>query len=216
MNIILLGPPGAGKGTQAKRLEARRGMKQLSTGDMLRAAVAAGTEHGKKAKAVMDRGDLVSDETVVSIIADRLDQPDAVRGFILDGFPRNVAQAAALDRMMASRGLGLDMVIELAVDDDALVRRLSGRFSCALCGKGYHDAFERPKVEGRCDGCGSTQFVRRADDNAETVKSRLGVYNRQTAPLVAYYATRGKLRKVDGMAGIDEVSRQIEEALDIA
>jgi adenylate kinase len=216
MNIILLGPPGAGKGTQAKRLEARRGMKQLSTGDMLRAAVASGTEHGKKAKAVMERGDLVPDETVVSIIADRLDQPDAKRGFILDGFPRNVAQAAALDRMLATRGLNLDMIIELAVDDEALVRRLSGRFSCAACGKGYHDAFERPKVEGCCDGCGSTEFVRRADDNAETVKSRLGVYNRQTAPLVAYYATRGKLRKVDGMAGIEEVSRQIEEALDIA
>jgi adenylate kinase len=216
MNIILLGPPGAGKGTQAKRLEARRGMKQLSTGDMLRAAVAAGTEHGKKAKAVMDRGDLVSDETVVSIIADRLDQPDARRGFILDGFPRNVAQAAALDRMMASRGLKLDIVIELAVDDEALVRRLSGRFSCSGCGKGYHDAFEPPRTEGRCDVCGSSDFVRRADDNAETVKSRLGIYNRQTAPLVAYYATLGKLRRVDGMAAIDEVSRQIEEALRIA
>jgi adenylate kinase len=216
MNIILLGPPGAGKGTQARRLEARRGMKQLSTGDMLRAAVAAGTEHGTKAKAIMDRGDLVSDETVVSIIADRLNQPDAGAGFILDGFPRNVAQAAALDSMMAARGLALHMVIELAVDEEALVRRLSGRFSCAGCGKGYHDVFERPKVEGRCDACGGSDFVRRADDKAETVKSRLGVYKRQTAPLVAYYATRGKLKKVDGMAEIDEVSRQIEEALNIA
>jgi adenylate kinase len=216
MNIILLGPPGAGKGTQAKRLEARRGMKQLSTGDMLRAAVAAGTEHGKKAKAVMDRGDLVSDETVVSIIADRLDEPDAKRGFILDGFPRNVVQAAALDRMLASRGFRLDMVIELAVDDEALVRRLSGRFSCSGCGKGYHEAFERPRSEGRCDACGGSDFVRRADDNAETVKSRLGIYNRQTAPLVAYYAALGKLKRIDGMAGIDEVSRQIEEALRIA
>ena len=216
MNMILLGPPGAGKGTQAKRLEARRGMKQLSTGDMLRAAVAAGTEHGKKAKAVMDRGDLVSDETVVSIIADRLDEPDAGRGFILDGFPRNVAQAAALDRIMDSRGLALDLVIELAVEDEALVRRIGGRFSCAECGKGYHDVFEPPKIEGRCDGCGSSAFVRRADDNAETVMSRLSIYNRQTAPLVAYYAGRGKLRKVDGMAEIDEVSRQIEEALNIA
>jgi adenylate kinase len=216
MNIILLGPPGAGKGTQARRLEARRGMKQLSTGDMLRAAVAAGTEHGRKAKAVMDRGDLVSDETVVSIIADRLNQPDAMAGFILDGFPRNVAQAAALDSMMAARGLALDMVIELAVDDEALVRRLSGRFGCAGCGKGYHDVFERPKVEGRCDVCGGAAFVRREDDSAETVKSRLGVYNRQTAPLVSYYATRGKLKQIDGMAEIDEVSRQIEEALNIA
>jgi adenylate kinase len=216
MNIILLGPPGAGKGTQARRLEARRGMKQLSTGDMLRAAVAAGTEHGRKAKAVMDRGDLVSDETVVSIIADRLNQPDAMAGFILDGFPRNVAQAAALDSMMAARGLALDMVIELAVDDEALIRRLSGRFGCAGCGKGYHDVFERPKVEGRCDVCGGVAFVRREDDSAETVKSRLGVYNRQTAPLVSYYATRGKLKQIDGMAEIDEVSRQIEEALNIA
>jgi adenylate kinase len=178
--------------------------------------VAAGTEHGRKAKAVMDRGDLVSDETVVSIIADRLDQPDAERGFILDGFPRNVAQAAALDDMMARRGLKLDVVIELTVDDEALVRRLSGRFSCSGCGKGYHDAFEPPRTEGLCDVCGSSDFVRRADDNAETVKSRLGIYNRQTAPLVAYYATLGKLRKVDGMAAIDEVSRQIEEALRIA
>jgi adenylate kinase len=216
MNIILLGPPGAGKGTQAKRLEASRGMKQLSTGDMLRAAVSAGSEHGRQAKAVMERGDLVSDETVVSIIADRLDQPDARRGFILDGFPRNVAQAAALDRLMASRGLKLDMVIELAVDDEALVRRLSGRFSCSGCGKGYHEAFERPRSEGRCDACGGSDFVRRADDNAETVKSRLGIYNRQTAPLVAYYAALGKLKRIDGMAGIDEVSRQIEEALRIA
>ena len=216
MNIILLGPPGAGKGTQAKRLEARRGMRQLSTGDMLRAAIAAGTEHGRTAKAVMERGDLVSDETVVSIIADRLDQPDARQGFILDGFPRNVAQAAALEQMMASRGLKLHAVIELAVDDAALVKRLSGRFSCSGCGKGYHEAFERPRSEGRCDACGGSDFVRRADDNAETVKSRLGVYNRQTAPLVAYYSAVGKLRKVDGMAGIDEVSRQIEEALRIA
>jgi adenylate kinase len=216
MNIILLGPPGAGKGTQAKRLEARRGMRQLSTGDMLRAAIAAGTEHGRTAKAVMERGDLVSDETVVSIIAERLDGSDAKRGFILDGFPRNVAQAAALDHMMANRGLKLDLVIELAVDDEALVRRLSGRFSCSGCGKGYHDAFERPRSEGRCDACGGSHFVRRPDDNAETVKSRLGVYNRQTAPLVAYYAALGKLRKVDGMAAIDEVSRQIEEALHIA
>jgi len=213
MNIILLGPPGAGKGTQAKRLEASRGMKQLSTGDMLRAAVAAGSEHGRQAKAVMERGDLVSDETVVSIIADRLDQPDARRGFILDGFPRNVAQAAALDRLMASRGLKLDMVIELAVDDEALVRRLSGRFSCSGCGKGYHEAFERPRSEGRCDACGGSDFVRRADDNAETVKSRLGIYNRQTAPLVAYYAALGKLRKVDGMAAMDEVYRQISGIL---
>jgi adenylate kinase len=145
-----------------------------------------------------------------------LDQPDARRGFILDGFPRNVAQAAALDRLMASRGLKLDMVIELAVDDEALVRRLSGRFSCSGCGKGYHEAFERPRSEGRCDACGGSDFVRRADDNAETVKSRLGIYNRQTAPLVAYYAALGKLKRIDGMAGIDEVSRQIEEALRIA
>jgi adenylate kinase len=214
VNIILLGPPGAGKGTQAKYIEDRRGMKQLSTGEMLRAAVAAGTETGLRAKAVMDRGDLVSDDIVVSIIADRLDQPDVKKGFILDGFPRNTAQAEALGKMLGSKGLKLDAVIEMKVDDEALVERITGRYTCANCGKGYHDRFEKPKVAGVCDNCGSTEFTRRADDNEKTVRDRLAIYNRQTAPLVAYYGAKGNLKTIDGMADIVQVTRQIEEVLD--
>ena len=213
MNIILLGPPGAGKGTQAKLIEERHGMKQLSTGEMLRAAVAAGSETGKRAKVVMDRGELVSDEIVVGIIADRLDAPDVKKGFVLDGFPRNTAQAEALDKMLTGKGLKLDAVIEMKVDDDALVERIAGRYTCAKCGKGYHDVFEKPKVADVCDVCGSTAFIRRADDNEMTVRDRLGIYNTQTAPLVSYYGGHGKLRTIDGMAGISDVTREIEQVL---
>ena len=213
MNIILLGPPGAGKGTQAKLIEDKHGMKQLSTGDMLRAAVAAGTETGRKAKEIMDRGELVPDAVVVGIIADRLDQPDVKKGFILDGFPRNTAQAEALDQMLTGKGLKLDAVIEMKVDDEALVERITGRYTCAKCGKGYHDRFEQPKVSGVCDVCGGTQFTRRADDNEKTVRDRLAVYNKQTAPLVQYYGGTGKLKTIDGMAEITQVTRQIEGVL---
>ena len=213
MNIILLGPPGAGKGTQAKLVEERHGMKQLSTGDMLRAAVATGTETGRKAREIMDRGELVSDEIVIGIIADRLDAPDVRKGFILDGFPRNTAQAEALDQMLTGKGLKLDAVFEMKVDDEALVERITGRHTCATCGKGYHDRFEKPKVQGVCDVCGSTDFTRRADDNEKTVRDRLAVYNQQTAPLVAYYGGRGALKTIDGMADITQVTRQIEDVL---
>jgi adenylate kinase len=212
--LILLGPPGAGKGTQAQRLTEQRGLPQLSTGDMLRAAVKAGTEIGREAEAIMKRGDLVPDSVVVSIIGDRIDQPDAKNGFVLDGFPRNPAQAAALDEMLQKRGLKLDYVIEMKVDDSALIERITGRFTCAKCGTGYHDRFKPTKVPGVCDSCGSTEFVRRADDKAETVKSRLDVYHAQTAPLLPYYQAKGILHEVDGMAEMDEVTREIGDVLD--
>ncbi len=214
MRLILLGPPGCGKGTQAKRIEDARGLIQLSTGDMLRAAVATGSEVGLKAKSVMEAGELVSDEIVVGIISDRLDEPDLVDGFILDGFPRTVAQAEALDALLAEKGLKLDAVIELRVEDEPLVKRITGRYTCAHCGKGYHDEFEKPAVEGVCDRCGSTEFKRRADDNEETVRSRLVAYHAQTAPLLPYYEKQGVLKTIDGMADIDVVTRQISEVLD--
>lgn len=214
MNLIFLGPPGAGKGTQAQRVAAAHGLVQLSTGDMLRAAVAAGTEVGLKAKAVMEAGELVSDDIVVAIVADRIAGPDCAGGFILDGFPRTVAQAEALDTVLDGNGMRIDHVVEMTVDDDALVERISGRFSCVACGAAYHDRFNRPKVEGVCDACGGGEFVRREDDNAETVATRLRAYHAQTAPLLPYYRERGALRPVDGMAEIDAVTRQIEAVLD--
>lgn len=216
MNLILLGPPGAGKGTQAQRLTDRFGLAQISTGDMLRAEVKSGSEIGLQAKAIMERGDLVPDAIITAMLAARVARPDAARGFILDGFPRTVPQAEALDLMLRDKGIALDHVIELQVDDGALVERISGRFSCASCGAGYHDSFKRPKQDGVCDACGGQEFARRADDRAETVAARLAAYHRQTAPLLPYYGAQGKLRAVDGMAAMDEVSRQIAVILSSA
>lgn len=213
MNIILLGPPGAGKGTQAQRLQQERGMVQLSTGDMLRAAVASGTELGKVAKGIMERGELVPDELIVGLIEDRIAQPDCAKGFILDGFPRTQAQAEALDRMLSASGAKLDRVVEMEVDEAALTERIVGRYSCAKCGAGYHDTFKQPKVQGVCDVCGHKEFTRRKDDNAETVKTRMAAYRAQTEPLLPYYGARGVLRKVDGMAPMDTVYRQISAIL---
>lgn len=213
MNIILLGPPGAGKGTQARILMEREGMIQLSTGDMLRAAVAAGTEVGRKAKAVMAAGQLVSDEIVIGVVSDRLDQPDVRQGLIFDGFPRTVAQAEALDALLRDKGMALDAVVSMEVDDDALVDRVSGRYTCGTCGEGYHDRYKVPAVAGVCDKCGATAFKRRPDDNAETVRERLNAYHAETAPLIDHYRAAGKLKSVDGMAEIDEVTTQIGAAL---
>jgi adenylate kinase len=213
LNIILLGPPGAGKGTQASRLEADRGMVQLSTGDMLRAAVKAGTPVGLQAKAVMDAGALVSDEIVSGIIGERLDQI-ADKGAIFDGYPRTAAQAESLDTLLSERGRTLDHVIELAVDEDALVERITGRFSCANCGANYHDKFKLPKVEGTCDVCGHHEFKRRPDDNEETVRTRMAEYRAKTAPILPIYEARGIVSRVDGMADMDAVTKAIEAILD--
>ena len=213
MNIILLGPPGAGKGTQASRLEREHGMIQLSTGDMLRAAVAAGTPVGLKAKAVMDAGELVSDEIVNGILSDRLDADDARAGFTLDGYPRTQVQAEALDAMLTAKGMKLDRVVELEVDEDALVDRITGRFTCAVCGEGYHDRYKLPKVAGTCDVCGSHAFKRRPDDNAATVRTRMAEYRAKTAPILPYYDARGLVARVDGMADMAHVSAAIEAVL---
>lgn len=216
MNLILLGPPGAGKGTQAKRLEQRHNLIQLSTGDMLRAAVASGSEIGRKAKEVMDAGHLVPDELMIAMISDRIEQDDCAKGFILDGFPRTTRQAEALDAMLAEKGMKLHSVIEMKVNEDILVDRIIGRYICATCGAGYHDRYLRPKVAGVCDNCGGTEFRRRADDTEETVRTRLAAYHTQTAPILPYYQGKGVLQAVDGMAGIDEVTDQIEQVLGAA
>lgn len=210
VNLILLGPPGAGKGTQARILEEKFGLVQLSTGDLLRAAVAAGTEAGKAAKAVMEAGDLVSDEIVLAILKDRMADDDVARGIILDGFPRTEAQAAALDALLQASGQTIDAAISLEVEDDAMVERVSGRFTCAACGEGYHDSFKTPAKDGVCDKCGGTEMKRRADDNAETVRTRLQAYHAQTAPLIAYYAGRDSLVTVDAMASITDVEAALE------
>ena len=213
MRLILLGPPGAGKGTQAQRIVETFGIPQLSTGDMLRAAVAAGTDVGKRAKAVMDAGKLVSDDIVIDIVSERIDQPDCANGFILDGFPRTLVQADATEAMLDSKGIALDVVIELQVNDSVLVDRVAGRYTCAKCGAGYHDRNHKPKVDGVCDKCGSTEFKRRPDDNAETMVTRLQAYYKETSPLIGYYYAKKKLKSVDGMAEIDQVSAEIDAIL---
>jgi adenylate kinase len=213
VEIILLGPPGAGKGTQASLLETAYGMVQLSTGDMLRAAVKAGTPVGLKAKAVMDAGELVSDEIVSGIIGDKLDELGSDVGIIFDGYPRTAAQAIALDEILSARGRSLDHVIELEVDEDALVDRITGRYTCGVCNAGYHDRYKQPKVDGVCDECGGSEFKRRPDDNEETVRTRMQEYRNKTAPILPVYDARGIVSRVDGMADINDVTAAIKAVL---
>ena len=213
MKLVLLGPPGCGKGTQSKLLRDRLGIVQLSTGDMLRAEVASGSERGRQAKTVLETGGLVSDDLIIGMIDGCVDRVDCAKGFILDGFPRTVPQARALDKMFETKGINLDHVIEFKVDDAAMVERISGRYTCVRCGEGYHDRFKNPANDGVCDKCGGTDFSRRADDNAETVVRRLEEYHAQTAPVTAYYASKGVLKKIDGMAKINDVTRQLEEII---
>jgi adenylate kinase len=210
MNLILLGPPGAGKGTQAHRLQEVHGLVQLSTGDMLRALVTAGGPLAEEATSIMSAGKLMPDELMINMISNRIDEPDCVNGFILDGFPRTVPQAAVLDLMLASKGLQLDLVIELKVDEAALIERIAGRFSCVKCGASYHDTFHRPRRDHVCDNCGCDEFIRREDDRPEAVAHRLKVYTQQTEPILPYYGTRGILHSIDGMADMKTVSAQIE------
>jgi adenylate kinase len=212
--VILLGPPGAGKGTQARMLEERFGLVQLSTGDLLRAAVAAGTPAGREAKAVMEAGALVGDSIVLAVLKDRMAEPDTARGVILDGFPRTAGQAEALDALLVAGGRRVTAVVSMEVDDRAMIRRVAGRFTCGACGEGYHDEYKRPAVAGACDRCGGTAFKRRADDNAETAGARLAAYHAQTAPLIAYYAARGVLERIDAMGSIDQIAGAMAAIVD--